>query len=73
MHAGIVISYRGQDGLDHGSLSHLSEMLQTSESQPCLHLRINEGTFKARHCVNYVRISEKTWTSGFLMNPLIPI
>ena len=35
-----------QDGLDYGSPSHLADMLHTSDSQPCFHLRINGCMFK---------------------------
>lgn len=48
-----------QDGLDHGSPSHLEDTLHTMDSQPCVLMRIHggtlKGTLKATLWVSYVR------------------
>lgn len=43
-----------QDGLDHGSPSHLEDTLHTMDSQPCVLMRIHGGTLKATLWVSYV-------------------
>ena len=45
---------------------HIWQTCFTSDSQRCLYMRINGGTFKATLWVNCVRVSEMAWTSGFL-------
>lgn len=46
----VVLS--NQNGLDHGSPSYMAEILHTSDSQLCLHLRINGCMFKATLWMN---------------------